>query len=391
MLNLLAGIGGFGESLWGYLLPYLFVLTIVVFFHELGHFLVARLCGVKVDTFSIGFGKEIVGWDDRYGTRWKISWIPLGGYVKFAGDDTAASTPDRRRLAEIPMDRRGGLFYFKPVYQRAAVVAAGPIANFILAILLFAGLFTFVGRGIAAPVADTVTAGSAAEAAGFHPGDRVVSIDGSSIDSFEDMQRIVSTSAGVPLTFVVKRADGQTSTLKVAPREYVEKDRFGNTYKIGRLGIGRSTDAGSYRVERVNPATALWLGVKETWFVVARTGDYIGKVVTGREDASQLGGPLRTAQISGQVASIGFTALLAMIATFSVSIGLLNLFPVPMLDGGHLLYYAVEAVSGRPMGERAQEVGFRVGLALVMSLMIFATWNDLVHLQVFSFLSGLFS
>ena len=379
-MHVLSGIGSFGGALPGYLIPFLFVLTVVVFFHELGHFLVARLCGVKVETFSVGFGKEIFGWNDRHGTRWKISWIPLGGYVKFVGDESAASTPDRRRLAEIPLDQRAGLFYFKPLPQRAAVVAAGPVANFVLSILLFAGLFTFVGQTIASPIVDGVQAGSAAAEAGFKPGDRVVSIDGTPIDSFEDMQRIVSISADVPLSFVVERGNHDTVTLVATPRREEMKDRFGNAHRIGLLGIQRDVKAGNFRVVKSDPAASLWLGAKETWFIVSRTMDYLGGIVSGTEDAGQLGGPLRIAQVSGQVAAIGFGALLNLTAVLSVSIGLLNLFPVPMLDGGHLLYYAVEAARGRPMGEQAQEYGFRIGLALVMMLMVFATWNDLVHL-----------
>ncbi|HMM14158.1 MAG TPA: RIP metalloprotease RseP [Parvibaculum sp.] len=379
-MHLLAGIGNFGESLGGYLIPFLFVLTIVVFFHELGHFLVARLCGVKVETFSIGFGREIVGWNDRHGTRWKVSWIPLGGYVKFVGDESAASTPDRRRLAEIPPEERGGLFHFKPLHQRAAVVAAGPFANFVLAILLFAGLFTFAGQTVATPVVDGVQPDSAAAEAGFKPGDLVLAIDGTEIESFEEMQRIVSASAGQALTFLVKRADGETRSLNATPRLEEMKDRFGNVHRIGLLGIQRDVKEGNFRVVKSDPLTSVWLGAKETWFIVARTMDYIGGIFAGREDAGQLGGPLRIAQVSGQVAAIGFGALISLTAVLSVSIGLLNLFPVPMLDGGHLLYYAVEAVRGRPMGDQAQEYGFRIGLALVMMLMVFATWNDLVHL-----------
>lgn len=378
-MNLLASIGGFGESLWSYLLPFLFVLTIVVFFHELGHFLVARLCGVKVETFSIGFGKEVVGWNDKRGTRWKISWIPLGGYVKFEGDESAASTPDRRRLSEIPPERRGGLFYFKPLRQRAAVVAAGPVANFLLSIVIFAGLYTIIGQMIVAPVVKTVQADSAAAAAGFQPGDRVISIDGAGIDSFEDMKRIVSISSDVPLTFVVKRADADV-TIVATPRMQATKDGFGNVQRMGILGLTPDTSDANFHIVRSDPLTSLWLGTKETWFIVSHTFTYLGRVVSGHEDASQIGGPLTIARVSGQVASVGFAALLNLTAILSVSIGLLNLFPVPMLDGGHLLYYAVEAVRGRPLGEQAQEFGFRIGLALVMMLMVFATWNDLVHL-----------
>lgn len=389
-MDLLAGIGGFGESLWSYLIPFLFVLTVVVFFHELGHFTVARLCKVKVDVFSIGFGREIFGWNDKHGTRWKLSWIPLGGYVKFAGDDNAASVPDRKRLAHIAPEERAGLFHFKPLPQRAAVVAAGPVANFILAILIFAGIFTFVGRSIATPVVDEINPGSAAAEAGFVPGDRIAAIDGSPIASFEEMQRVVSTSGGEELVFDVMRS-GEHVTLRATPQVQEVTDRFGNVHRIPMLGIVRQVDSASVEIVRSDPLSALWLGTKETWFVTERTLSYIGGIFAGTEDSDQVGGPLRIAQVSGQVASIGFAALIGLTAMLSVSIGLLNLFPVPMLDGGHLLYYAVEAVRGRPLGEQAQEYGFRIGLALVMMLMIFATWNDLVHLQVFSFLSGLFS
>ncbi|WP_041536837.1 RIP metalloprotease RseP [Parvibaculum lavamentivorans] len=389
-MDLLAGLGGFGESLWSYLIPFLFVLTVVVFFHELGHFSVARWCGVKVSTFSIGFGREIFGWNDRHGTRWKVSWIPLGGYVKFAGDENAASMPSREQLERTPIEERSGLFHFKPLHQRAAVVAAGPIANFILATVIFACIFTFLGRSIATPVVDEVRPDSAAAAAGFVAGDRIVAIDGSPIASFEQMQRIVTGNGGAELRFDVARGE-ETVALTAVPEVQEVTDRFGNVHRIAMLGIVRHVDSGNVEVVRSDPVTALWLGAKETWFVAERTLSYIGGIFTGTEDPDQLGGPLRIAQVSGQVATIGFAALISMTAMLSVSIGLLNLFPVPMLDGGHLLYYAVEAVRGRPLGEQAQEYGFRIGLALVMMLMVFATWNDLVHLQVFSFLSGLFS
>lgn len=389
-MDLLTGIGGFGESLWSYLIPFLFVLTVVVFFHELGHFAVARWCGVKVSTFSIGFGREIIGWNDRHGTRWKVSWIPLGGYVKFAGDENAASVPNRQQLEQTPVAERAGLFHFKPLPQRAAVVAAGPIANFILATVIFAGIFTFVGRSIATPVVDDVRPDSAAAVAGFAPGDRILTIDGNPIASFEEMQRIVSTNGGSELSFEIARGD-ETVALRATPQVQELTDRFGNVHRIAMLGIVRHIDSDNVEIVRSDPVTAVWLGAKETWFVAERTLSYIGGIFTGTEDADQLGGPLRIAQVSGQVATIGFAALISMTAMLSVSIGLLNLFPVPMLDGGHLLYYAVEAIRGRPLGEQAQEYGFRIGLALVMMLMVFATWNDLVHLQVFSFLSGLFS
>ncbi|KZD24553.1 RIP metalloprotease RseP [Tardiphaga robiniae] len=363
----------------GYIIPFLFVLTIVVFFHELGHFLVARWNGVKVLTFSLGFGPELAGFNDRHGTRWKISAIPLGGYVKFFGDESEASTPSSAALVGMTVDERKGSFHHKRVGQRAAIVAAGPIANFILAIVIFTCLFTFFGKPSTTAKVDSIQAGSAAEKAGFQSGDIIKAIDGKVIGSFSDMQRIVGTKAGEQLAFSVKRGE-VTVELKGTPELREVKDSFGNVHRLGVLGITRATAVGEATTERVNPATAFVLGVKETWFVVDRTIAYIGGVFTGREAADQIGGPMRIAQISGQVATIGLTALIHLAAVLSISIGLLNLFPVPLLDGGHLLFYAVEAVRGRPLSERAQEMGFRIGLGLVLMLMVFATYNDILHL-----------
>jgi len=363
----------------GYIVPFLFVLTIVVFFHELGHFLVARWAGVKVLTFSLGFGPELAGFNDRHGTRWKISAIPLGGYVKFFGDESEASTPSSEVLANMTEEERAGSFHHKKVAPRAAIVAAGPIANFILAIVIFAGVFTFYGKPNTSARVDKVEAGSAAAAAGFQVGDVVTSIDGDKIESFSDMQRIVGVRAGEQMTFTIKRGDG-TVQLHGTPELREVKDPFGNMHRLGVLGITRATSPGDVTSERVNPATALWLGVKETWFVIDRTMAYVGGLFTGREAADQVGGPLRIAQLSGQVATIGLVALVQFAAALSISIGLLNLFPVPLLDGGHLLFYAVEAVRGRPLSDRAQEMGFRIGLGLVLMLMVFATYNDILHL-----------
>jgi regulator of sigma E protease len=367
------------HGLIGYAVPFLFVLTIVVFFHELGHFLVARWAGVKVLTFSLGFGPELAGFNDRHGTRWKISAIPLGGYVKFFGDDTEASTPSTETLAAMSEEDRKGSFHHKKVGPRAAIVAAGPIANFILAIVIFTCLFTFFGKPSTTAQVDKIEAGSAAAAAGFQVGDVVTAIDGKAISSFSDMQRIVSVHGGDKLAFTIKRGNSNVQ-LEATPELRDVKDPFGNSHRQGILGITRSTAPGETLTERVDPATALWLGVKETWFVIDRTLAYIGGVFTGREAASQVGGPLGIARISGQVATIGLAALIHLAAVLSVSIGLLNLFPVPLLDGGHLLFYSVEAVRGRPLSERAQEMGFRIGLALVLMLMVFATYNDILHL-----------
>ena len=368
-----------GHGFVGYVVPFLFVLTIVVFFHELGHFLVARWAGVKVLTFSLGFGPELFGFNDRRGTRWRVSAVPLGGYVKFLGDDTEASTSSAETLANMTDDERAGSFHHKKVGPRAAIVAAGPIANFLLAIVIFTCLFTFFGKPSTSARVDKIEANSAAEVAGFQIGDIVTAIDGTKIDNFTDMQRVVGTRAGERLTFTVKRGD-TTVQLQGTPELQVVKDPFGNAHKRGVLGITRKTVAGDVVTERVDPATALWLGVKETWFVIDRTLAYIGGVFTGREAADQVGGPLRIAQISGQVATIGLAALIQLAAVLSISIGLLNLFPVPLLDGGHLLFYLVEAIRGRPLSERAQEMGFRIGLGLVLMLMVFATYNDILHL-----------
>ncbi|WP_426442868.1 M50 family metallopeptidase [Bradyrhizobium genosp. P] len=367
------------HGLIGYVVPFLFVLTIVVFFHELGHFLVARWAGVKVLTFSLGFGPELAGFNDRHGTRWKVSAIPLGGYVKFFGDDTEASTPAMQTLATMTADEREGSFHHKSVGRRAAIVAAGPVANFILAIVIFTCLFAFFGKPSTTARVDKVEANSAAAAAGFQVGDVVTAIDGSAIDNFSDMQRIVSVHAGDKLTFTVKRGDSMVQLIGT-PELREMKDPFGNAHRQGVLGITRATAPGDVITEPVDPATALWLGVKETWFVIDRTLAYIGGIFTGREAADQVGGPLRIAQISGQVATLGLAPLIRLAAVLSISIGLLNLFPVPLLDGGHLLFYAVEAVRGRPLSERAQEMGFRIGLGLVLMLMVFATYNDILHL-----------
>jgi regulator of sigma E protease len=377
--HILSGIGTFGTGLVSYVIPFLFVLTIVVFFHEFGHFIIARLCGVKVLVFSLGFGPELVGFNDRHGTRWKLSAIPLGGYVKFFGDENAASVPDVEAVAAMTSAERQVSFFHQPVAARAAVVAAGPIANFLLAIAIFAGIFMLYGKQSSAARVDSVQADSAAAAAGFRTGDLVLSIDGRVIDSFSDMQRIVSTNAGKRLEIVVDRG-GARLTLNATPALKEVKDGFGNVHRLGVLGISRSLAADEMQMQPVNPLTAVWLGAQETWFVVDRTMSYLGSVVVGQEAGDQIGGVIGIARVSGQVASVGIVALIHLAAVLSVSIGLLNLFPVPLLDGGHLLFYAIEVIRGRPLSERAQEFGFRVGLALVAMLMIFATYNDILNL-----------
>jgi regulator of sigma E protease len=355
----------------GWIVPFLFTLTVIVFFHELGHFLVARWCGIRVLVFSLGFGPEIVGFTDRLGTRWKLSAIPLGGYVKFFGDENEASVPDAATLAAMSEEERKQSFFGQSVGRRAAVVVAGPLTNFILAIVLFAAVFMVVGKQIAVPRVSAVEQGSPAAMAGFQPGDLVTAIDGRKIDNFVDMQRIVGFAGGHPLTIVVDRG-GVPITLTATPEL-----RGGR----GILGVTRSNQPGDVRVESVSPLDAVKLGVDKTWFIVDTTLSYIRDVFVGRQSADQIGGPIGIARISGQVAELGWGALVDFIGVISVSIGLLNLFPVPLLDGGHLLFYLIEAVRGRPLSERAQEVGFRIGLAIVVMLMIFATVNDILHLR----------
>jgi regulator of sigma E protease len=355
----------------GWIVPFLFTLTVIVFFHELGHFLVARWCGIRVLVFSLGFGPEIAGFTDRLGTRWKLSAIPLGGYVKFFGDENEASVPDAATLEAMSEEERKQSFFGQSVGRRAAVVVAGPLTNFILAIVLFAAVFMVVGKQIAVPRVAAVEPASPAAVAGFQPGDLVTAIDGRKIDNFVDMQRIVGFSGGHPLTIVVDRG-GVPVTLTATPE--MRNNR-------GILGVTRSNQPGDVRVESVAPLDAVKLGVDKTWFIVETTLSYIRDVFVGRQSADQIGGPIGIARISGQVAELGWGALIDFVAVISVSIGLLNLFPVPLLDGGHLLFYLIEAVRGRPLSERAQEVGFRIGLAIVVMLMIFATVNDILHLR----------
>ncbi|MCW4114620.1 RIP metalloprotease RseP [Aurantimonas sp. MSK8Z-1] len=374
-----AGVGLLWNSLLIKVVPFLFVLTIIVFFHELGHFIIGRLCGIRVLVFSVGFGPELAGFNDRHGTRWKLCAIPLGGYVKFLGDENAASMPDANALERMSEADRSEAFPAKSVGKRAATVAAGPIANFILAAAIFAGTAYFSGLVVGDPVVAEVQAGSPAEAAGFRPGDRVISADGNEIDYFGDLQRYVSVRADTPIRMTVER-DGKPLDLTVTPRETTQADGFGNDYRTAVIGLVASNDGSSFRVHYLGPLESLRYGVAQSWFVVARTVDFIGEMFAGKQDTKQIGGFVSIAQISSQVATLGFAPLLNLAALLSISIGLLNLLPIPVLDGGHLLFYAFEAVRGRPLSERVQEIGFRIGLALVALLMVFALWNDISRL-----------
>jgi regulator of sigma E protease len=372
------GLGGIWNML-SVLLPFLFVLTVVVFIHELGHFLVARWCGVRVKAFSIGFGREIFGFYDRHGTRWRFAWIPLGGYVKFLDDENSASVPSRSALESMSAAEREGAFQTKSLAARSAIVVAGPVANFLLAIVIFSATYAVMGVHGTPPRVSELIPGEPAAAAGFQPGDLILSIDGQPIETFADMQRVVATSPDQELTFEVQRGN-TILTLKATPARREISDRFGNKLRQGMIGIKRDPNP-EWVYKRYGPVDSVVLGVRDTFFIVTRTLSYLADVITGRESADQMRGPIGIAEISGQVATAGFVALLNLTAVLSVSIGLINLFPIPLLDGGHLLFYLIEAVRRRPLSERTQEIGFRIGLAVVLMLMMFATWNDLGTLR----------
>jgi regulator of sigma E protease len=365
--------GGVTQFLW-MTFGFLTVLTVLVFVHELGHYLIARRNGVKIEVFSIGFGPELFGWWDRAGTRWKFSTIPLGGYVKMFGDSDASSGLPIAGLGELTAAERDVSFPCKSLGQRAAIVAGGPLANFVFAIVVLTLLFMTYGQPFTPAEVGQVMPGSAAEAGGVRSGDAIVSIDGRSIDRFEDVQQVVRLNPNVPMTMVVRR-DGTLVSLQVTPSLIEESDGLGRR-QIGQLGIR----VGATKYIRRNPASAVVSAVGETWNLSAATIEALGQMVMGKRSADELGGPLRIAQLSGEVIQLGFGPLLWLMAILSINLGLINLFPVPVLDGGHLLFYAAEAIRGKPLGQRAQEYGFRLGLALVLTLMVFATWNDAVRI-----------
>jgi regulator of sigma E protease len=366
-------------NIWGMLavaVPFLFVLTIVVFFHELGHFLVARWCGVEVSTFSIGFGKEIFGFNDKHGTRWRFAWIPLGGYVKFMDDDNPASAPTKEALENMSAEQRAGSFHGKPLWQRAAVVAAGPIANFLLAIAIFAVWFSIFGVRTLDPKIEEVIAESPAAAAGFQAGDLIVRINGEEIQSFEQVKQAVVTSGGRQLAVDVERKS-EIVALQVTPQLKQQEGLGGDKVTTYIVGLKPVLTPGSSKVYQPGIIEAVGLGGHETWKIVTLTLGYLGDVVIGRQPADQLGGPARIADLAGKVAERSFLDVIFLTAFISVSVGLINLFPIPILDGGHLLFYAIEAIRRRPLSPEVQEMGFRIGLAVVLCLMIFATFNDL--------------
>lgn len=368
----------FLSSFGSYIIPFLLVLTIVVFFHELGHYLVARWNKVDIEAFAVGFGPEIIGFNDKHGTRWKLCVIPLGGYVKFLGDANAASVPDFEANKSMSEAQKQGSFEHKTVGQRAAVVAAGPIANFILAVIIFAGSFYFMGRFVSDPVVSTVVEESAAEQAGIQPGDIIYAINGSEIDSFSDIPRIVAPNHGIELLFTIKR-NGQKIDLPLTPKRTERVDQFGNKLQIGVIGITSDTSSANGRQKEFGLVESVQEAVGETVYIVKRTFQFLGGIFTGRESAEQLSGPIGIAKAAGDFFSIGLPQLIYLAGLLSVSIGLLNLFPIPVLDGGHLVFYAAEAIRGSPIPERIQEMSFRVGFFILIGFMLFATKNDLIH------------
>ena len=378
-MDLLTSLVTLGSNVLFYLVPFLFILTIVVFVHEYGHYKVGRWCGVDVTTFSIGFGKEIFGWTDKHGTRWRFAAIPLGGYVKFAGDANAASQPDAEAVTGLSQAELSRTLPGATVARRSAIVAAGPVANFIFAILVFAAIVMAFGRTTIAPRIDRVTPASAAAQAGLAPGDLILSVDGVQMSSFDEVRRIITINAENTLRFVVVRNSIET-TIDVTPA-LVERRHALGVERVGVIGVTAANQPEDVRQVSYGPVEAIAYGVRESWFIVTRTFDYLGKLLTGREKADQLSGVIHIAEVSGHVASTGgIVSLLTLAAVLSVSIGLMNLFPIPMLDGGHLVFYAFEALRGRPLSERVQEFAFKAGIAFVLMLTVFVTWNDITRI-----------
>ena len=373
----MSAIFGTDGLLIGTILPFLFVLTVVVFIHEMGHYLVGRWCGIGVKAFSVGFGPEIAGFTDRHGTRWKLSAIPLGGYVKFLGDMTATSAQaDDAEMARLSPDELGRAFHTQPVWKRFLTVLAGPVANFILTIAVFAVMFASYGRFVADPLVGEVTPGSPAAVAGFEPGDRFVSMDGTKITDFSDIQRHVGARGGDPITFVVER-DGREVELVVTPLMQDSTDPLGNKIKRAMIGIAADISPENARRVEMGIGESFTTAVSETGFIIGQTGHFFKRLVMGREDKCQLGGPVKIADMAGKAAKKGFDWLVQLVALLSVGIGILNLLPVPPLDGGHLMFYAIEAIQGRPVSERAMEAVYRAGFLLVLAFMGFVFWNDL--------------
>ncbi len=365
------------------LLSFLLVIGPLIFVHELGHYFAGRWFGVKADAFSIGFGREIAGWTDKHGTRWKIGWLPLGGYVKFAGDMNPASTPSQEWLS-LPAEERNKTFQSKPVWQRFIIVAAGPLVNFLFAIVIYIGVFASYGEPRTPPVVSAVVEGSAADRAGLLPGDRIIEINGQSITRFEDVAAFVRIRPEERLSLDIERA-GRTLTLPAVPDAQVVRDNFGNEAKMGMLGIA---PAGRVIVP-LQPHQLVGAAVRQTADTVQMMVVTLGQVVTGQRSVKEMGGPLKIAQYSGQQASLGWLDFLWFMSIISINLGFINLLPIPLLDGGHLLFYLIEGVRRKPLKPEAQEWAFRTGLAALLALMIFVTLNDLASFGVWQALGGL--
>lgn len=368
---------------WGF--PFLIALTILVFFHELGHFWVARLAKVRVEVFSVGFGAELFGWNDKAGTRWKIGVIPLGGYVKMFGQSDLPGDEDEDQ-PPLTDKEKAVSFQHKTLAQRTAIVAAGPIANFLLSVVLIACLMATFGAARPYAGVGEMMPGSAAAEAGFEAGDRIVSIDGEAVEWFSDLVRIVSVQPEMLLKIKVRRGDDEF-VLTATPKRHQQLGAEGKTVEIGLLGV--RYDPQQMHYERQNPLMAVWLGIQQTASLTEKTLSFLGQVISGRQGTEGIGGPLRIVQYAGITFQSGIENFILFLAVLSINLGLINLFPIPILDGGHLLFFAVEAIRGRPLGPQAQEYGFRFGLILVLILMVFVTWNDLVQLRVFEFIKEL--
>jgi regulator of sigma E protease len=367
-----------------YIIPFIILILVVVFIHEYGHYYFARKYGVGVTDFSIGFGQEIFGWNDKHGTRWKICWIPLGGYVKFFGDRNVFSQADHEKiLKQYNEEDQEKLFVIKPLYQRALIVFGGPLANFLLAIAIFFCIYTFVGKDFTPAVINEVQKDSPAMIGGLKDNDIILEIDGNKVESIMDVSKYITTSTGDVIDFKVERFD-QEYLLKIKPNIVLSDDNLGNKVNKRMVGIKLGAVNNEINHVKLGPAQALIQSVKEVYFVSTSSLKYIGTMLTGSGDSSQLGGPIRIAKITGQVAEIGILPFISIMAYISISLGLINLFPIPMLDGGHLMFYAFEKVLGRPLSQKTQEGFFRIGMFLLLSLMFFTTFNDLKDLGLFN-------
>ena len=367
----------------GTIIPFIFLILVVVFVHEYGHYYYAKKYGVGVTDFSIGFGKEVFGWNDNSGTRWKICWIPLGGYVKFFGDRNVFSQADQEEiLKKYNTEERKKLFVLKPLYQRSIIVAAGPIANFILAIVIFLSIYMFIGKDLTPAMVAEVQKDSPAEMAGIMKNDIILEIDGTEVESILDVSKLIMMSTSEIIDFKVSRYD-QSVFLEVKPNIVQSEDNLGNKTSKRMIGIKLSPYNNKINHVKLGPARALYYSFTEVYFVVTSSLKYLTSIIGGSGDSSQLGGPIRIAKITGQVAEYGFIPFLSIMAYISISLGLINLFPIPLLDGGHLMFYGFEKVLGRPLSQKTQEGFFRIGMFLLLFLMFFATFNDLKDLGIF--------